>query len=130
MTGKPSIEQQIESHREVVEYLMGISDKWNTYESQIRYHEKAIDLLKAGIEFEKHRQGFLIKKRYIVAIRKNKWRVTGKGQWYFYKDINQLKEKYINNSQVRPRNEMTLASELNRQWDNYVAKLGQHQIIG
>lgn len=40
MTGKPSIEQQIESHREVVEYLMGISDKWNTYESQIRYTKK------------------------------------------------------------------------------------------
>lgn len=128
------IAKKIKSHKEAIEYLTGLQDSypnddWGKYDSRFSYHSKAIELLEAGLDFQDHPQGFIIYNKYIVALRKNKWRVNGKGQWYFYKNINQLKEKYINNNAVKPQNEITLVSKLNRQWDSYVAKLGQHQII-
>jgi hypothetical protein len=48
-----------------------------------------------GVKCEVVHQGILIEDKYIVAWQQNKWRVQGKGKWYYYKTPKQMVDTYI-----------------------------------
>ena len=49
------------------------------------------------LSIEEIHHGVLVNGKYIIAIRKNKWKVKGKNKWYWYKNLNHLVENYILN---------------------------------
>ncbi len=46
-------------------------------------------------DIQPNNYGYLVNKRYIIT-RTGRWRVKGKNKWYWYKDIEDLFERYIN----------------------------------
>ena len=54
---------------------------------------KEIELTKLNVGYESIKSGLLIKDKYIIATRKNKWRVLGKNTWYWYTSVPQLLDK-------------------------------------
>jgi hypothetical protein len=48
-----------------------------------------------GVKCEIVHQGILIEDKYIVAWQQKKWRVKGKGKWYYYKTPKQMVDTYI-----------------------------------
>ena len=56
------------------------------------------ELKKSDIKYAYYPGGFLLEDRFIIGAKKRRWRVKGKAQWYWYRDLKQLCEKVgINN---------------------------------
>ena len=55
-----------------------------------------IELLKAGItEIEEINDGFLVNGKFVIAAKKNRWRINGKWNWYWFKNIPDFVERYV-----------------------------------
>ena len=53
--------------------------------------------LKLGVAVEKYAHvGLLIEGKFVVGFHKKRWRVKGQNKWYWYKDEEDLVNKYIN----------------------------------
>ena len=51
--------------------------------------------VKLGVTVEPTTQGIKINDKFLVAWQQDKWRVLGKGKWYWYNSPEQFVEKYI-----------------------------------
>ena len=60
-----------------------------------RRMELEIELLKLGCRVDQDIHGLLVNRKFIVAVRHNKWCVKGKFKWYYYKDIPTFVNKYV-----------------------------------
>ena len=92
-------EERIKELREEIRsYRDELAERDNLYENNnpIYRMQHEIALLEQGCRVEQDTHGLLVNGRFIVSVRKNKWRVKGKSVWYRYKDIPTLVEKYIN----------------------------------
>ena len=92
-------EERIKELREEIRsYRDELAERDNLYENNnpIYRMQNEIALLEQGCRVEQDTHGLLVNGRFIVSVRKNKWRVKGKSVWYRYKDIPTLVEKYIN----------------------------------
>lgn len=58
-------------------------------------YERAIELLKSGVTVEEIPQGFLVNDKFIVASQAYKWRIKGKGKWYYFKNIEHFVNNYV-----------------------------------
>ena len=48
-------------------------------------YRKIVELLKTGVSVEGYSEGMvLVEGKFIVSLNKNKWRVSGKGKWYYH----------------------------------------------
>jgi len=57
---------------------------WGRCYGRPRYG-KIIELLKTGVSVEGYSSGLvLVDGKFIVSLNKNKWRVKGKGKWYYH----------------------------------------------
>lgn len=66
--------------------------------------KKKVDRINRHIEFLKYSDiyveeygsnGFIINDKFIVGALKNRWRVKGRGRWYWFKDIPDFVENYV-----------------------------------
>ena len=77
-------------------------DTWHKmYDNQLYDRElcrlhKLKNFLDLGTAVEVHsHHGFLVEGKFVVAFQRNRWRVEGKNKWYWYKDVEDLVNRYI-----------------------------------
>lgn len=67
------------------------------HDQKIKKAEKRYqELLSQGVKVEEIHNGFLVNNKFIVGRYKKRWRVKGKGQWYYFKSIPDFVKKYVN----------------------------------
>jgi len=54
-------------------------------------------LLELGTSVTLGPGGIYVNEKYVVGYQKNRWRVDGKATWYWYKTLDDLVKRYINN---------------------------------
>lgn len=70
-------------------------DKSYTNNNPIDRMRKEIELIESGCSVENTHEGLLVNNKYVVAVRKNRWKVAGKNVWYWYSDIPTFVKKYV-----------------------------------
>ena len=96
---KQEVDQLRKERKEFENFIEEKDHDGNRYENQIRALDRLdrhIELLEQGVRVKELSNGFLVNGKYIVAAQKNRWRVKGKGQWYWFKSIPDFVEKYVN----------------------------------
>ncbi len=86
----PKLEKIVEECEKIINtdrYQENVTD-WgsNNPLGKLPYqYRKTIELLKTGVSVESYRTGMvLVEGKFIVSLNKNKWRVSGKGKWYYH----------------------------------------------
>ena len=86
----PILQREINEARKIMntdEYQSQVSD-WGSgdYLGKLPHQGmKIIGLLKTGSKVEDYSEGLvLVDGKFIVSLNKNKWRVKGKGKWYYH----------------------------------------------
>lgn len=64
---------------------------------RIRSLKEAKEFIKLGQEVKEDTVGLRINNKFIIARNKKKWRVSGKGTWYWYSNPETFVKKYIEN---------------------------------
>ena len=64
-------------------------------ERELGRYYKLKSFVDLGVECEVCHQGFLVEGKFIIAWQSRKWRVKGKGKWYYYKTPKQMVDTYI-----------------------------------
>jgi hypothetical protein len=83
------------------ELLEGVKERneWYEHKDTIANNSadyREIQLLQAGItDYTKESYGFLIANKWVIAVQKNKWRIKGKAKWYYFKNIEEFKNRYL-----------------------------------
>jgi len=99
-----------EEYKEVEEFWKDKdSNDFNPFAEEKDKHriERHIELLKQGVEVEPVLNNgtnvhyFLVNGKFIVPTQKNKWRIKGKGKWYWFKNISDFVEKYVKKNNYR-----------------------------
>ena len=57
--------------------------------------DKIIELEKLGCNVQDYPSGLLVNDRFIIQIKRQKWRVVGSGKWYWYKSIPNFVLTYV-----------------------------------
>ena len=57
--------------------------------------EKILDLEKLGCNVQDCPSGLLVNNKFIIQMKRQKWRVVGSGKWYWYKSIPDFFLKYV-----------------------------------
>jgi len=68
----------------------------NSYRREVKRLTKLIALIQQPVNVEPYGQGcVLLDNKFIVSLISNKWRVAGKGKWYFHKNIPHFITTYV-----------------------------------
>lgn len=89
-----------EAEREAMNPLYWDSDGFTTpgHARCIAASKKAIRLIELGCIVMDDAHGFLVDNKFIIAAHKKKWRIKGKGKWYYHGKLEDFVEKYIRKS--------------------------------
>ena len=86
----PKLEKMIDGIKKTINtdrYQENVTD-WGSGDSLGKLphqYRKIIGLLKTGVSVEGYSEGMvLVEGKFIVSLNKNRWRVNGKGTWYFH----------------------------------------------
>tara|TARA_R100001244_G_scaffold14722_1_gene16327 strand:+ start:1993 stop:2397 length:405 start_codon:yes stop_codon:yes gene_type:complete len=65
------------------------------YSRELRRLGKIKELLELGVEVSRGVSGIYVNNKYVVGYKQTKWRVNGKGKWYWYKNLEDFVERYV-----------------------------------
>ena len=68
----------------------------DSYGRALNRLSKIKKLLELGADVTVGSGGIYVNEKFVIAYQQNKWRVDGKGKWYWYKSLEDLMERYIN----------------------------------
>jgi len=87
---------KIESHEYETNDKMYMSDPENRHLYRLKVLKKfLLTDQKIQLDYANTAGLILINNKYIASLSNNKWRVKGKNKWYWYKNPQQLVDKYI-----------------------------------
>ena len=69
------------------------AEKRRKDDAAIKRHKQ---LLQLGVKVEETHNGFLVNDKFVIGRYRNRWRVKGRGQWYWFKSIPDFVKKYVN----------------------------------
>ena len=87
---------KIESHEYATNDKMYMSDPENRHLYRLKVLKKfLLTDQKIQLDYANTAGLILINNKYIASLSSDKWRVKGKNKWYWYKNPQQLVDKYI-----------------------------------
>jgi len=92
-------EEIIEAKKNREEWLIQTYHKdyaSDRYGRELNSLHKIKELLELGADVATGTGGIYVNDKYVVAYQQNKWRVDGKGKWYWYKNLEDFMERYVN----------------------------------
>ena len=95
------LERKLERLRKIATATDNHPDNWdkayygNPAETEIMWVIKTIEFEKQGVKVEESNQGLIIEDKFLIAIRRNRWKVIGKNTWYWYKDAEDFVKRYV-----------------------------------
>jgi hypothetical protein len=68
----------------------------SVYSRELERLSRIKQLLELGADVSRGPGGIYVNNKYVVSYRQTKWRVDGKGKWYWYKNLEDFMERYVN----------------------------------
>ena len=105
------IKQTLEQVNKEIEEETILKEQWDKdhydsenpdsiYSRELRRLDRIKQLLELGADVSRGAGGIYVNDKYVVSYRQTKWRVDGKGKWYWYKNLEDFMERYVNSKVV------------------------------